>query len=117
MHELKPLLRPFSALCTPLEGGEVPAVEVAKMLSNDWAARYNYTIHEVRGNRVTVRLMQWDAEIGEVLVGDISILADWNFFLEDEGDIMHFENVIEAYDYLRSKHFAIGLKDTDFIAK
>ncbi|GGG60553.1 hypothetical protein [Hymenobacter glacieicola] len=117
LSELTPILRPFEALVKPLADGTVPAVEVAKLLANDWAARYSYQVHEVRRNRVTVRLMQWDAEVGETLVGDISILADWSFFLEDEGEISHLENLLQSYTQLRSLHFAVGLEPHQFIAK
>jgi hypothetical protein len=109
LTNMLPRLRPFSSLVLPLPSGEVPAVEVAKLLANDWAAQYSYTLETVAGNRISVALWQWDAEHGETLLGIISILADWNFYLDDEGDIMHFENVIEAYDYLRANHFALPI--------
>jgi hypothetical protein len=100
-----PILRPFSALTTPLPDGSIPAVEVAKRMVTrfgretvDWTSATVY----------------WNNGIACVDFRDGGELFIWP-------DLRGLE--IEAIDYLRSKHFALSvngcplLEEIDFIAK
>jgi hypothetical protein len=120
LHFFWPVLRPFSQLCTPLEDGTVPAVEVAKLLLNDWAKEYSYRIvgsKSATAQNFTVHVFKWKPAIGEVLAFRLSFLLDWNWLLRVkwEETIHHLENIAQAIDYLRSKHFAVGLAAHQFI--
>jgi hypothetical protein len=115
---LKPILRPFSQLCTPLEDGTIPAVEVAKMILdlNDQHCEDWY----LGSLDATLDL---DGFIGDCVVFDSAgsiLLTIYNDWLIGADDTLV---PVEAYDCLRSKHFALPVngrplvEGVDYIAK
>ena len=99
--ELLPVLRPFSALCTPLEDGTVPAIKLGEMIMRriSPAALIVECKQLLNGD---IRL--YDSE-GD---GRITISTDWAL-----GNCGTFAE----YDYLRSLHFAVGLKPHQYVEK
>lgn len=119
---LLPRLLPFAALCTPLDDGTVPAVEVAKLLLNDWAGEYIYTPVPNKmgvGTGFSVHVFTYHPEVGQAILRRISFTPDWNWlsFIKWDGVLDHLENIPQAIDYLRRNHFAVGLKPSDYLPK
>lgn len=121
-HALLPILRPFSALCTPLEGGEVPAVEVAKLFNPDSPKLQHgwhlATASKMRGEvwvRWPILEIEEDGSDGEQYWGELRILSNYQCIEEAEDGPKVYDH--RATDYFRSKHFAVGLTPFDFIAK
>jgi hypothetical protein len=117
-----PVLRPFSALCTPLEDGTVPAVEVALMcwgiqskgtrhFSGDYKARSlsGGNLIEVTNHQGTFRASMYHN------ANESSEEYRWSFWRTEEGAAKPAWNQHGVIDYLRSKHFAVGLAPHQFI--
>lgn len=114
-----PVLRPFSALCTPLEDGTVPLFEAAKLAIEHEAAdlffRTGYKVKPVtrqawfgKGGSEIAAYEVW----GENTACSIFTLqADWSASCQVPGKVWR------AFDYLRSQHFAVGLEPHQYIAK
>jgi hypothetical protein len=95
VDELLPVLRSFEDLVTPLYTGEVPAIEVAKIiLGFDDPETWNLTTVEYD----ELLLAHTVAADGLILT---RIYNDW---LVETRDVM---TPVEVYDYLRSNHFAL----------
>lgn len=111
-HEgFMPVLRPFSALCTPLEDGPVPALEVAKLIAGD----AEWSIVKFSKGRVIVLE---DRRGNECVIKDmVSPAIGWTFDVYAGCTHQSLLDVCGAYDYLRSKHFAVGLEPGQFIPK
>lgn len=120
-----PVLRSFADLCTPLEDGTVPAVEFAKLCLGDevgWKKEYaHYDPKEEEEEE------DYDSHLSEEVVNvggkdewepdnriSFTIYPDWTWY----GHGRH-ENYAPAaaIDYLRSKHFAVGLMAGEYIRK
>jgi hypothetical protein len=113
VEKFLPVLKSFDQLCTPLSTGEVPAVEVAKIIleaeqewRNDGPIDWAGVTAEYDGAEITIWL-HGRAE---------QLLAIW-----PQWELQEFREAARpwhaAYDYLRSKHFAVGLTSQDFIRK
>jgi hypothetical protein len=96
-----PVLKPFAALTTPLPDGTVPAVEIIKM----WGL-YSNPESEARTQEMVLAILQGKE------IGYYSMSAE-----------ITFDDVANAIDYLRSKHFALPIagrpliEGKDYIAK
>ena len=102
--DVLPVLRPFAQLVEPLPDGTVPAVELAKQLFDDMVGE---------GGEISAGFDHF----GNVVVTDgpvcvMCIYPSWLIRVE-EG---LFAGPAE-YDYLRRKHFAVGLQPHQFIEK
>jgi hypothetical protein len=93
-----PVLLPFSALCTPLEDGAVPAVRVIEL---ERGGPYDYERYSVRLND---RVLWLNAGFGWRSV--ISI-----------GDFECQTLSALTAQYLRSLHFAVGLEPSQYVEK
>lgn len=108
-RNLLPILRPFSALCTPLEGGKVPAVALANIILfpfNGWVAT------EVNENVIEVGFPGFSRMVVRHMIDGEWAIDVWS------GTVHQIPgNMCAAYDYLRSRHFAVNLEPHQFIAK
>jgi hypothetical protein len=97
---VRPVLRPFSQLCTPLEDGTVPAVEVARLTLDEHGRK----------------MVDWPAVVATL--GDNGIVR---VRLDEFGSLYLWPDLrgcnLAAIDYLRQQHFAIGLAPSQFIEK
>ena len=106
---ITPVLRSFADLCTPLADGTVAACEVARAVLTT-APRLNWgrvSIDQPGTGEVVVYV---DNHSG-VGFQKVSIWPDDWVITGGSG------STLKAYDYLRSKHFAVGLSADQFIRK
>lgn len=116
-----PVLRAFADLCTPLEDGTVPAREFAKLcLGDEVGWKKGYAHYQPKDEDEEYGDCEETVEVG----GDdkwepdnrieVTIYPDWTWYGHGRN-----ENCAPAaaIDYLRSKHFAVGLEPHQFIRK
>jgi hypothetical protein len=125
VNKILPVLYGFEDLATEITLADgrrvVPAVEVAKLLANDWAASYRY---EAELRIIGDCHIECFREVGymdedEETECSFFILKDWNL-LVSQGDLIgskHLENILEAYQLLRGYHFAVGLTPEQYKRK
>jgi hypothetical protein len=117
-EDVKPVLRSFADLCTPLEDGTVPAIEVAKLATwvpaeleqphYLWLSSGAEHDEDEYGNEyVCVRLCKLNGP-NDLLY----IFSHWDIVTPNG-----FSNQFCVFDYLRSKHFAVGLTPEQYIRK
>jgi hypothetical protein len=120
--EIKPVLRPFSHLATPLPDGTVPAVEVARLAvglrlkshrPEQWSwssvqARF-YKRHKTNQPYLSIFYPLSSGMMSPIL----EVTEDWVFTQSND---CGFDAAV-LLDYLRSQHFAVGLEPHQFIAK
>jgi len=117
--DMLPVLRPFSALCEPLEDGTVPAVEVAKLVmlvnrpeSRTPIASYGEPILKQMGQVVSVDCHRDTSYTLELLID-----ATWAACTVYDFGVVYAHNMLAVHSYLRSKHFAVGLEPGQYIEK
>lgn len=112
--ELLPELHSFDQLCTRLEDGTVPAEVVAKMLlaqvvdALDW----NNVISNEDEDRVEIQV-----PIAGRYLWLLHIQPDYTITCYNSSGIEKEVTAWKATDYLRSKHFAVGLTADQYIRK
>lgn len=101
IKKVRPYLRSFDQLCTPLEDGSVPAVEVAKMILTDWSE------------------LMWIGALADMDERDVRVVvpdkspakSDMILTLFNDWSDLSFQ----VADYLRSLHFALPLAGTPLV--
>lgn len=121
--DLTPCLLAFEDLCTPLADGTVPAIEVARLAmslgpdAGPFAADYPYTyqfgVREFTGSGARVRY----THEGTMILIYINTAFRVSIDSQDGGRHDQPDNYVGIINYLRSKHFAVGLTPDQFIRK
>lgn len=117
----KPILRPFSALCEPLEDGTVPAVEVAKLALGGEANEIDWAEVEARPTNADSTQAIDIVDTSDGLYHWVLVSISNTFDTDCDGNFT--VNHATVTDYLRSQHFALPvngrplLEGVDFIAK
>lgn len=108
-NNCRPVLKPFSQLCEPLEDGTVPACLLANLIY----AGSEEPITDAEFKEVSAGFGHFNELVVTVEgAGIMCIYEDW--LIDTYGNCMVPP---AAYDYLRSLHFAVGLQPSQFIAK
>lgn len=120
LEELTPVLRPLSHLCLLLDYKDTPAIEVAKLAlwvpdyldqpTYEWGTADVHLDEDEQGNEFVYVAVHSNWQDQPHV---IHIFQDWNV-TTDSG---HITNQVAIIDYLRSRHFAVGLKAGEFIEK
>jgi len=101
IQDLTPVLCSFDQLCTPLEDGTVPAVEVARLLGREAEREYDLVAGEnTRGKCIE---LHFDGSYRGTLLEEWETTGQWS--------------ILKVADYLRSKQFAVGLSSEQYIRK
>lgn len=110
---LTPILRPFSALASPLEDGTVPAKEIAKLawgLTGSTATIIDKAVVGYHHDHIRI-----ETERGMFLT--YIFREDWGVARTAADRNDRPLNQHRILDYLRSQHFAVGLEPGQFIPK
>lgn len=108
VNDVLPVLRPFSALCTPLPDGTVPSVEIAKLITLDPLYHKASYLSDVISSGLP---LEFSIEVYLPNVDEVSILPYEDWLIWSGEEIVPYA----VYDYLYWQHFAIGLQRHQFI--
>lgn len=111
LSEFLPVLYAFEDLVKPLEDGTVPAVEVAGII----AGKTDWKVLEFNRSRVIVLQDRNDFEC--IIKHMIDPDCGWTFDVYSGKAHQQLLDVCGAYDYLRSKHFAVNLEPHQYVRK
>jgi len=97
-----PVLRPFSQLCTPLEDGTVPAVEIGKAMysgSNraELVEQFDFKGRAcvIKGPGTEVSISEYGFNSGTLAAGLVDLLREWHFAPLTAG-----KTLVEGVDYI-----------------
>lgn len=105
LEALTPHLRPFAALTQKLPDGTVPAIEVAKLLP--YSHKFNWEEAKAQLYWAGHNYIEVTAAYGTHV---LTLYPDDFGFSESS-----LTTCLRVVEYLRSKHFAVGLPETAYI--
>lgn len=120
-----PVLYSFDDLSRPLPDGRVPLIELAAFLTSlspNEPIRHRFSTAEITAHTQGYLTVEWDCvELdNDGLEGEqysCRVRVDTNWLISEDTEEGPEPAPLEAYDFLRSLHFAVGLQPEQYIRK
>lgn len=119
IEDVRPHLRSFADLCTPLANGMVPAKVLAAMMINPISGQSisRYELHKQTDGVVVYAYEPVPFQDDRVYAKAFITEADGLLVHGKRGECWDVDNLFNAIDYLRRNHFAVGLTADQYIRK
>ena len=100
LSEIKPILRPISDLYKPLKNGNIPAIEIAKLVDNG----HNHTDSIVKSYGVG-HIRVYTEKCDDVEAVNLRFDNDGLNSISKFGEAIHIRTFLRIQDYLNEHHF------------